>query len=52
MFSSFFTNQNFMNICKLIVKNVIEVVIKTVSVAFIIPLLHNTLESMNSKFRA
>ncbi len=50
MFASFFNTQNVFNICKLIVKNVIEIAVKTIFVAFVIPLLHNSLENLNSKF--
>jgi len=50
MFAKFFTNQNLINLCKLVVTNVVDVVIKTISVAFIIPLLNDSLKNLNSKF--
>ncbi len=50
MFAKFFSNENIKNICKLVVENVIQVVIKTISVAFLIPLLEDGLKSLNSNF--
>lgn len=50
MFAKFFTNEKLINLSKLIITNVVEIVLKTISVAFIIPLLNESLKSLNSKF--
>ena len=49
MFATFFSFENIQNICKLLVKNIIEVVIKTISVSFLIPLLQTGLKQLNKK---
>jgi hypothetical protein len=51
MFAKFFSTENLKNVCKLLVKNIVEVVLKTISVAILIPLLQDGLKELNGKYQ-
>ncbi len=50
MFAKFFSFESFKNVCKVLITNIVEIVIKTISVSFIIPLLQEGLKELNGKY--
>ncbi len=50
MFAKFFSSENIKNICNILVRNIVEVVIKTISITFLIPLLDTGLKELSKKY--